>query len=125
MTKGIVSRVEFAAYDQETWALRAQIDAAINPGNSGGPVVADGAIAGVAFSRLGGGGQHRLHDPDRGGPPVPRRREGRHDTTASRRCYDNLQTLENPALRRKLKVPDGAAGIVVHRPEPPVAGEIR
>ncbi|MBM3967569.1 MAG: trypsin-like peptidase domain-containing protein, partial [Planctomycetes bacterium] len=43
VTKGIVSRVEFAG-----GALRTQIDAAINPGNSGGPAITDGKVVGIA-----------------------------------------------------------------------------
>jgi len=39
ITKGIVSRIEFAPYNYPVSGLRIQIDAAINPGNSGGPVV--------------------------------------------------------------------------------------
>jgi len=37
ITKGIVSRIEFAAYSSSQSGLRIQIDAAINHGNSGGP----------------------------------------------------------------------------------------
>ena len=54
ITKGIVSRIEFASYNYPTSGLRIQIDAAINPGNSGGPAVADGKMIGLAFSRLRG-----------------------------------------------------------------------
>src|SRR5206468_2924940 len=54
ITKGIVSRVEFAAYNYPVSGLRIQIDAAINPGNSGGPAVASDKMIGLAFSHLGG-----------------------------------------------------------------------
>ena len=40
ITKGIVSRIEFAAYNYPVSGLRIQVDAAINPGNSGGPAIA-------------------------------------------------------------------------------------
>ncbi|MDB5351444.1 MAG: trypsin-like serine protease with C-terminal domain [Planctomycetota bacterium] len=122
VTKGIVSRVEFVDYDGETSALRAQVDAAINPGNSGGPVVAGGKLVGVAFSRLGGA--------DNIGYMIPSVevalfledvKDGRYDGKPA--LYDVLQTLENPALRKKLNVPAGVSGIVVHRPEPPIAGK--
>jgi len=122
VTKGIVSRVEFAAYDQETSGLRAQIDAAINPGNSGGPVISDGKLVGVAFSRLGGA--------DNIGYMIPSEevtlflqdvKDGKYDGKPA--LFDALQTLENPALKTFLKLPSGASGIVVHRPEPPVLGE--
>ena len=55
ITKGIVSRIEFAFYNLSVSGLRIQIDAAINPGNSGGPAVAGNTMIGMAFSRLGGG----------------------------------------------------------------------
>ena len=53
ITKGIVSRVGFAAYDEHAFGLRLQVDAAINPGNSGGPALVDGKMVGMAFSQLG------------------------------------------------------------------------
>ena len=52
ITRGIVSRIEFADFYLGVQGLRIQIDAAINPGNSGGPVVADGKMIGIAFSKL-------------------------------------------------------------------------
>src|SRR4051795_5785697 len=42
VTKGIVSRIEFAGYNDGISGLRIQVDAAINPGNSGGPALVDG-----------------------------------------------------------------------------------
>ncbi|HXS68821.1 MAG TPA: serine protease, partial [Candidatus Polarisedimenticolia bacterium] len=52
ITKGIVSRIEFAPYNFPVSGLRIQIDAAINPGNSGGPAVVGDKMIGLAFSRL-------------------------------------------------------------------------
>ena len=54
ITKGIVSRIEFAGYNFPVSGLRIQIDAAINPGNSGGPALSGDEMIGLAFSRLGG-----------------------------------------------------------------------
>ncbi len=58
ITKGIVSRIEFASYNYPVSGLRIQIDAAINPGNSGGPAIAGDKMIGLAFSRLGGDTQN-------------------------------------------------------------------
>src|SRR5438477_12889374 len=58
VTKGIISRIEFTGYNLSVPGLRIQIDAAINPGNSGGPAVVGEEMAGIAFSRLGGGTQN-------------------------------------------------------------------
>ena len=52
ITRGIVSRVEYAEYYLYVEGLRIQVDAAINPGNSGGPAVVDGQMVGLVFSRL-------------------------------------------------------------------------
>ena len=53
VTKGIVSRIEWAGYGESTSGVRVQVDAAINPGNSGGPALVDGKMVGLIFSKLG------------------------------------------------------------------------
>lgn len=115
ITKGIVSRVEFTGYNYSVAGLRIQIDAAINPGNSGGPVVADNQMIGLVFSHL--------RDSDKIGYIIPMEEinlfladiaDGRYDGKAG--MFDELQTLENPALRAFLKLPAEAEGIVVRRP---------
>ncbi|MEN9637876.1 MAG: hypothetical protein RL077_6280 [Verrucomicrobiota bacterium] len=112
ITKGIVSRLEFTSYNFSTSGLRIQIDAAINPGNSGGPAVADDKMVGVAFSRLGGG--------DNIGYIIPCEEielflqdaaDGHYDGKPG--MFDALQTFENPALRRFLKVDRGVDGMIV------------
>jgi S1-C subfamily serine protease len=116
ITKGIVSRIEFASYNYPVSGLRIQIDAAINPGNSGGPAVADDKMIGLAFSHLGGA--------DNIGYIIPCEeidlflqdvRDGRYDGKPS--LFDELQTLENPALRPFLKLDKSAEGIVVNKTE--------
>ena len=99
ITKGIVSRIEFASYNYPVSGLRIQIDAAINPGNSGGPAIAGDKMIGLAFSRLGGDSQNI-------GYIIPNEEVdlflkdiagGHYVGKAS--MHDELQTLENPALR--------------------------
>jgi S1-C subfamily serine protease len=116
ITKGIISRIEFAAYSFSVPGLRIQIDAAINPGNSGGPAVVGDEMVGLAFSRLGGTAQNIgyiipceeielfLHDVA----------DGHYDGKPA--MYDDLQTLENPALRPFLHLDPSAKGMLVHRP---------
>jgi len=117
ITKGIVSRIEFALYNYPVSGLRIQIDAAINPGNSGGPAIAGDKMIGLAFSRLGGDSQNI-------GYIIPNEEVdlflkdiagGHYVGKAS--MYDDLQTLENPALRDFLKLDKGVEGMVVHRPD--------
>src|ERR1700728_2481731 len=117
ITKGIVSRIEFAAYNYPVSGLRIQIDAAINPGNSGGPAIAGDKMIGLAFSRLGGDSQNI-------GYIIPNEEvdlflkdiaSGHYVGKAS--MHDDLQTLENPALREYLKLDKSVEGMVVHRPD--------
>jgi S1-C subfamily serine protease len=117
ITKGIVSRIEFVPYNYPVSGLRIQIDAAINPGNSGGPAIAGDKMIGLAFSRLGG-------DTQNIGYIIPNEEvelflkdiaDGPYRGKAS--MNDELQTLENPALRDFLKLDKSVEGMVVHRPE--------
>jgi S1-C subfamily serine protease len=116
ITKGIVSRIEFVAYNYPVSGLRIQVDAAINPGNSGGPAVAGDKMIGLAFSKLGGDAQSI-------GYIIPNEEvelflkdiaDGRYDGKPA--MYDELQTLENPALREYLKLDKSVEGMIVHRP---------
>jgi len=117
ITKGIVSRIEFVPYNFPVSGLRIQVDAAINPGNSGGPAIAGDKMVGLAFSKLGGDSQNI-------GYIIPNEEvelflkdiaDGRYDGKPA--MYDELQTLENPALREYLKLEKSVEGMVVHRPD--------
>ena len=114
VTEGVVSRIELKRYAfSHRSLLTVTVDAAINPGNSGGPVFAGEEVVGIAFQKLsrseGCGemvptpvievflkgareGQQVVHMPGLGA---------------------STQTLENPALRRSLKLPEGVSGIQV------------
>jgi S1-C subfamily serine protease len=114
ITKGIISRIEFTGYSLSALGLRIQIDAAINPGNSGGPAVVNDEIVGLAFSHL--------QTAQNIGYIIPVEEielflqdmaDGRYDGKPA--MYDDLQTLENPALRSYLHLPESLQGMVVHR----------
>ncbi len=116
-TKGIVSRIEFVNYGppKSTAGLRIQVDAAINPGNSGGPVMVDDKMIGLAFSKVA--------NTQGIGYIIPNEeieiflqdvKDGKYD--GKRVMVDELQTLENPVLRDRLKLAKGITGIVVHEP---------
>lgn len=116
ITKGIVSRIEFAAYHYPVSGLRIQIDAAINPGNSGGPAVAGEKMIGLVFSHLG--------DSENIGYIIPceeielflNQIANGGQYTGKPAMFDDLQTLEDPALRAFLKVDKSVQGIVVNQP---------
>ena len=115
ITKGIISRIEFTGYSLSTLGLRIQIDAAINPGNSGGPAIVNDEIVGIAFSHL--------QAAQNIGYIIPVEEielflqdiaDGHYDGKPT--MYDDLQTLENPALRSYLRLPESLQGMIVHRP---------
>ncbi len=117
ITKGIVSRIEFAPYNEGTSGLRVQIDAAINPGNSGGPALVDGKMIGLIFSKL--------TQADNIGYIIPCEEidlflkdvaDGNYDGKPA--MHDSLQTLENEALRAFLRLDKKAQGMVVNASDP-------
>jgi len=115
ITKGIVSRIEFTSYNFPVSGLRIQIDAAINPGNSGGPAVVGDKMIGLAFSTLGGAQNIGYIIPNEEIELFLRDvADGRYDGKPA--MHDELQTLENPALRAFLKLGKGVSGMVVHEP---------
>ncbi len=121
ITKGIVSRIEFAAYNLGVSGLRIQVDAAINPGNSGGPAVADGKMIGLVFSRLSSEQNIGYIIPTDEIELFLADIAGGH-YKGKPALNDEFQTLENPALRSFLKLNASTHGIVVHHPAGADAG---
>jgi len=114
ITKGIVSRIEFAT-NYPVSGLRIQIDAAINPGNSGGPAVVDGKMIGLAFSYLGGAQNIGYIIPcEEVEIFLQDITDGVYD--GKQGLFDDLQSAKNPTLRTFLKLDKEAEGIVVHEP---------
>ena len=116
ITKGIVSRIEFTSYSSSTMALRIQIDAAVNPGNSGGPALVGDKMIGLVNSGIRGA--------DNIGYIIPSEEidlflndigDGKYDGKPMIR--DQLQTLENDALRAMLGFTKKSVGFVVHEPD--------
>jgi S1-C subfamily serine protease len=115
ITKGIVSRIEFAYINFPISGLRVQIDAAINPGNSGGPAIVGDRMIGLAFSHL--------TNAENIGYIIPCEEielflkdvaHGQGDAKPA--VFDEIQTLENPALRSFLKLDKSVKGIIVNEP---------
>jgi S1-C subfamily serine protease len=118
VTKGIVSRIEFAGYNDGVSGVRIQVDAAINPGNSGGPALVDGKMVGLIFSKL--------TQSDNIGYIIPAEEielfvkdisDGKYDGKPA--LHDSLQTLENSALRGFLQLDKKSQGMIVHTPSEP------
>ncbi len=116
ITKGIVLRVGFAAYDEQTFGLRLQVDAAINPGNSGGPALVDGKSVGLAFAQL--------DEAQRISYILPNEeidaflddvRDGRYDGKPRLSSQLQLQVAENEALRARLGLSRDLGGMIVCR----------
>jgi S1-C subfamily serine protease len=114
VTRGVVSRIDYAAFNDLTQGLRIQIDASVTPGSSGGPALVDGKMVGLAFSQLGRAGN--------GGYVIPNEeidlyledvKDGRYD--GKLRIIDHYQTLDNDALRAKLGLAKSVRGIMVRQ----------
>jgi S1-C subfamily serine protease len=110
-TKGVVSRIEVQSYVHigNRAYIAAQTDAAINPGNSGGPVIQDDKVVGVAFQGTPGLEntgffipttliKHFLKDIE----------DGQYDGFPQ--AGVRLVSLQNPAYRRALKLPENDLG---------------
>ena len=127
-TRGVVSRIELSPYSHigNRRLLSVQTDAAINPGNSGGPVIQDDRVVGVAFQGISGLENTGFFIP----PPVIQ--HFLKDTEDKK--YDgfprvgiNMATLQNPAYRAMLKLPDNNQGVRVDRilPKSDAAGVLK
>lgn len=115
ITKGIISRIEFAPYNFPTAGIRIQIDAAINPGNSGGPALVEDKMIGLAFSQMANAQSIGYIIPNEEIELFLKDIAAGH-TDAKPAMFDALQTLENPALRTFLKLDKDVQGMVVNTP---------
>jgi S1-C subfamily serine protease len=115
VTEGIVSRIEFEDYYYFGAGLRIQVDAPLNPGNSGGPAVSNGKLVGLVFSGI--------PNAQNIGYLIPIEEvrtflddvvDGRYD--GKPQIHDQLQTVENDALRARLGLPKGIGGLMVMEP---------
>ena len=112
VSRGVVSRIDYAAYNDLTQGLQIQVDAVAGPGNSGGPALVDGKMAGLVFRRA-----------QNAGVVIPNEeidaylddvKDGRYD--GKPRVIDQFQGLVNEALRKKLGLGRTDRGVMVRRP---------
>jgi S1-C subfamily serine protease len=118
VTSGVVSRVDWGVYTHgHSCNLVVTVDAAINSGNSGGPAVSDGLVVGVAFQSLTGGDNIGFIIPAAVLRSVLQDFEATSPSGAPLAGFGHLEcdvsTLENPAKRKWLGLPEGASGVQV------------
>jgi len=114
ITKGEVSRIDFFNYGSRGVGLCIQVSASINPGNSGGPALVGDNMIGLVVSRV--------QDAQIGGYLIPNEeidiflndlKDGHFEGKPMIAPGLLLQTLENQALRRKVKVEPSIRGLLV------------
>jgi S1-C subfamily serine protease len=123
VTKGVVSRIEYGAFYQQSYGLVIQVSAAVNPGNSGGPVLVDNRMIGLVMSRFTEG--------ENIGYVIPNEeidqflediKDGRYDGKPKDTAGTLFSSLENPALRSFLKIDEADRGVLVAPPARRPAG---
>jgi len=121
ITQGIVSRVDYVHYTHGCSKLLAiQIDAAINSGNSGGPALGGkgNKVVGISFETLVNAEnigyiipslviEHFLEDIER-----------HNKYTGFCEIGIVCQSMENPQLKKFLKMEDSMTGLIINRVDP-------
>ena len=119
VTRGVVSRLDYSQYSHSgvDQHLVLQVDAAINPGNSGGPVTLGKAVVGLAFQGLAWAENIGYAIP---GPVIRHFLEDIKDGVYH--GYPELGAAfmdsRNPALRRRLGLPEDSTGVVLQHVDP-------
>jgi S1-C subfamily serine protease len=118
VTKGVVSRIDHGVLYGLSAGKLIQVSAAINPGNSGGPAVANNKMIGLVCSRLdeAEGIGYVIPNEEIDGF-LARLKNGRYEPKPMEATGTNFQRLENPALRRFLKLDGKTRGVLVRPPE--------
>jgi len=114
-TSGVVSRSEWSDvghHNEE--GMRVQVDAAVNFGNSGGPAFVEGKLAGLVFSGMDKGMADNISyliATEEIGRMMAEMKSGKIEGNCV--LHATTQTLENPALRKKLGIGASTSGVVV------------
>jgi S1-C subfamily serine protease len=111
-TRGTVSRIDYALYNDLVGGLQIQVTAPVEQGNSGGPALVDGKMIGLAFRRLGSIGY--IIPNEEIDAYLDDVKDGRYD--GKLRLRDHFQSLVNESLRKKLGLTRSDRGIMVRKP---------
>ena len=117
ISRGQVSRIDYAPYNDLTEGLRIQVDAVAGPGNSGGPALVNGKMVGLVFRRMQNAGL--IIPNEEIDAFLEDVKDGHYD--GKPRVTDHFQTLVNEALRKKLGMKRSDRGIMVQTPGRTVA----
>jgi S1-C subfamily serine protease len=112
VTKGAVARISYGSYGAEM-ALHVQIDAAVNPGNSGGPALVNDRMIGLVVGTSLEGQNIGYVIPNEEIDGFLKKTNGK---DAKPRIMDELQVLQNDALRNKLKLDKSIRGLLTRAP---------
>lgn len=112
VSRGVISRIDYASYTDLTQGLQIQVDAVAGPGNSGGPAIVDGKMVGMVFRRAQNIG-HVIPEAEIA-TYLEDVKDGRYDGKS--RVLDRFQSLVNPALRKRLDLGPDDRGVMVRTP---------
>jgi S1-C subfamily serine protease len=110
-TRGRVSRIDFAPYNDLTEGLRIQVSAVADSGNSGGPALVSGNMVGLVFRRMQNAGL--IIPNEEIDTFLEDVKDGRYD--GKPRVTDRFQTLVNETLRKRLGLKRTDRGIMVRQ----------
>ena len=112
VTKGTVSRIEYAALGARGVGLRVEVSAGVNIGNSGGPALVKDQMVGLVFA-VSRQGQNLgyLIAPEEIAMFLDDIRDGQY--AGKPQMWDVVHRLENAALRAKLGLDRSTRGILV------------
>jgi S1-C subfamily serine protease len=110
-TRGRVSRIDFAPYNDLTEGLRIQVSAVADSGNSGGPALVNGSMVGLVFRRIQNAGL--IIPNEEIDTFLEDVKDGRYD--GKPRVTDRFQTLVNETLRKRLGLKRTDRGIMVRQ----------
>ncbi|NLX56568.1 MAG: serine protease [Planctomycetaceae bacterium] len=115
VTEGIISRVEYVSYAESETGMRIQVDAPVNRGNSGGPAIANGKIVGLVFSMIPSANNIGYLIP---ADEIRMFLDDVADGTyrGKPKLFDDMQTVENKALRDRLGLDANTGGLMITRP---------